>query len=71
MNVKTNMGKTFLKFLQRHFPKQHLMHKIFNCNTDKIIYYCKRNMESDISPHIKNKFRIPATNILELEMNIL
>ena len=36
MNVKTNVGKTFLKLLQRYFPKRYPMHKIFNGNTGKI-----------------------------------
>ena len=45
MNLKTNMGKTFLKLLQRHFLKRHSMHKIFNRNAVKISYCCMRNME--------------------------
>ena len=53
MNVKTNVGKTFLKLLQCHFPKRHPMHKIFNRNTVKISYCCMRNMESVISSHNK------------------
>ena len=48
MNLKTNMGKTFLKLLQRHFLKRHSMHKIFNRNAVKISYCCMRNMESVI-----------------------
>ena len=36
MNVKTNVGKTFLKLLQRHFTKRLPMHKIFNRNKVKI-----------------------------------
>ena len=32
-NVKTNIGKTFLKLLKKHFPKGHKLHKIFNRNT--------------------------------------
>ena len=51
MNVKTNVGKTFL--LQHHFPKRHPMQKIFNHNTVKISYCCMRNRESVISSHNK------------------
>ena len=54
MNVKTNAGKTFLKLIQRHFPKRHPMQKIFNRSTVKISYYCMRNMKTVISTH--NKF---------------
>ena len=53
MNVKTNVGKTFLKLLQRHFPKPHLMSNLFNRNTVKISYFCMRSMESVISSHNK------------------
>ena len=53
MNVKTNVGKTFLKLLHRYFPKRHPMHKIFNRNMVKINYCCMTNMESVISPHNK------------------
>ena len=53
MNVKTNVGKAFLKLLQCHFPKRDPMHKIFNRNTVKINYCCMRNMESVISSHNK------------------
>ena len=45
MNVKTNVGKTFQKLLQRHFPKLHPMHNIFNSKTVKLTYCCMRNME--------------------------
>ena len=53
MNVKTNVGKTFLKLLQRHFPKRHPMHKMLNRNTVKISYCCMRNMESVTSSRNK------------------
>ena len=29
-NVKTNIGKLFLKLVKKHFPKHHGLHKIFN-----------------------------------------
>ena len=38
----TFVGKTFLKLLERHFPKQHPMHRIFSRNTVKISYCCMR-----------------------------
>ena len=53
MNVKTNVGKTFLKLLQCQFPKRHPMHKIINRNTAKKSYCCMRKMESVISSHNK------------------
>ena len=40
MNVKTNIGKTFFKLLQKHFPPTHPMCTIFNKNKIKITYSC-------------------------------
>lgn len=53
-SVKTNIGKTFLRLLEKHFPNNHPMHKIYNKNTVKISYSCMRNIESIISSHNKN-----------------
>ena len=32
-HVKTNIGKVFLKLLDKNFPKHHKFHKLFNRNT--------------------------------------
>ena len=32
-NVKTNIGKLFIKLGRKHFPKNNKYHKIFNLNT--------------------------------------
>ena len=48
MSVKRNVDNTFFKFLQRHFPKRHLVHKIFNRKTVKISYCCMWKMKSII-----------------------
>ena len=53
-NVKTNIGKTFLQLLSKHFPKDHEMHKIFNKNTVKVSYSCMNNISSILSTHNKN-----------------
>ena len=50
-NVKTNIGKIFLKLLKKHFPKCHKLHKIFNRNTLKLIYSCMSSMSSVIKQH--------------------
>ena len=54
MNVKTNIGKTFFKLLQKHFPPTHPMYTIFNKNKIKISYSCFPNMGSIISLHNKH-----------------
>ena len=53
-NVKTNIGKEFLKIVKRNFPKRNKLHKIFNKNTIKISYCCTKNMSAKISSHNKS-----------------
>lgn len=38
MNVTTNIGRSFLKILDKESPENHLMHEIYSRNTIKIIY---------------------------------
>ena len=66
MNVKTNIGKTFFKLLQKHFPPTHAMYIIFNKNKIKISYSCFSNMRSIISSHSKH---ILNSNSTEYECN--
>ena len=35
-NVKTNIGKIFLRTLKKNFPRNHLFYKVFNKNTIKL-----------------------------------
>ena len=51
LNVQTNIGKQFLKLLDRHFPENHPLKKIINRNTIKISYKCMGNMKQKISRH--------------------
>ena len=48
-NVKNSIGKTFLRLLNKHFPRTHPYAKILNRNTIKISYSCMPNMKSIIS----------------------
>ena len=54
LNVKTNVGKIFLKLVNRHFPKENPSHKIFNKNTLKVSYSCMSNVASVLSAHNRN-----------------
>ena len=36
VNVETNIGKTFLKLIDKHFPKTKKFHKIFNRSNVKV-----------------------------------
>ena len=49
--VKTNVGKTFMKLIVKHFPKHHRYYKIFNKNTIKLNYSCMQNMGNVITKH--------------------
>ena len=50
-NVKTNIGKTFLKLVKKHFPRGHKLYKIFNRNTLKLSYSCMTSISSVIKQH--------------------
>ena len=52
-NVLTNIGKTFLTILDKHFPKSHRLHRIFNRNNVKISYSAMSNFASVINSHNK------------------
>ena len=47
----TNVAKTFLKLLNKHFGKTHKYHKIFNRNKVKISYSCMNSMSKIINAH--------------------
>ena len=52
-NVETNIGKKFLKLLDKCFPVNHALHKIMNRNKIKISYSCMPNMKQIITGHNK------------------
>ena len=53
-SVKSNIDRTFLPLLSKHFPQNYTIHKIFNRNTVKISYSCLWNISSIISSHNHN-----------------
>ena len=50
-SVKSNIGKTFLHLVKKHFPTSCKLHKIFNRNTLKISYSCTSNMANIVKQH--------------------
>ena len=48
---KTNIGNKFLSLVEKHFPKDHRLHKIYNKNTIKVSYSCTQNMANIIKSH--------------------
>ena len=51
--VSTNVAKNFLQLIDKHFPRTHKMHKIFNRNTIKVSYSCTENISRIIKAHNK------------------
>ena len=56
-NVATNIGKEFLKLINRCFPPEHKLHKILNKNTIKVSYRTMPNIQQIISSHNKSLIR--------------
>ena len=52
-NVVTKVAHQFLKLLDKYFPQQHKLHKIFNKNKLKVSYSCTKNIKSIINSHNK------------------
>ena len=52
--IKNNIGKEFLKLVDKHFPPHYHLRKVCNRNTLKVIYSCMPNMATIISSHNKN-----------------
>ena len=50
-NVQTNIASSFLRLIDKHFPKSHVLHKIFNRRNVKVSYSCTGNMSSIIKSH--------------------
>ena len=53
-SVVTNVAKIFLKLLDKHFPKNNKLHKIFNGNSVKVSYSYTENISQIISSHNEN-----------------
>ena len=50
----TKLGHYFLKLLDKHFSRQHKLHKTFDKNTVKVSYSCTKNIKSIVNSHNKN-----------------
>ena len=50
-NVKTNVGKSFLKLIDKHFPTGHKLKKAVNRNCVKITYSTTPNIRTIIQAH--------------------
>ena len=51
LQVKTSVGKMFLKLLDKHFPQHHRLYPILNRHRVKVSYSCMPNIKSNITSH--------------------
>ena len=51
MSVKTNIGRSFLNLVEKHFDSNHPFHQIFSKATIKVSYSCMANVKSAINAH--------------------
>ena len=51
INVTTNVAKSFLALIDKHFSRHHQYHKLLNRNNVKTSYSCMSNMVAIISSH--------------------
>ena len=57
--IKTNLGKEFLKLVEKHFPPSSQWHRHFNKHTLKLSYSTTKNIASIIGCHNKKVLRGP------------
>ena len=53
MFYPTNIAKTFLNLIEKHFPPNYNPHPVFSKNNMKVSYSCMPNMGSIINNHNK------------------
>ena len=60
--VRSNIGRDFLKLIDKHFPKTNELHKIFNHNTVKVSYSCMENVSITSITRIASKHNTRVLN---------
>ena len=50
-SIETNVARKFLILVDKHFPPDHRLRKIFDRNTLKVSYSCMPNIDSTIKSH--------------------
>jgi len=60
-NVQTNIARSFLHLLDKHFPRSHILHKVFN--NVKISYSCTNNMANIIKSHYSKILAKDGTHV--------
>ena len=57
LQVKTNVGKQFLKIIDKNFPTNHPLRKVINRNCVKVSYSCTPNIKTIMQTHNTNKLQ--------------
>ena len=58
-NLKTQLGKSFLSLITKHFPKNHILYPIANRKVLKISYSCTPNVGTIMAAHNKKLLNSP------------
>ena len=61
VNVKTNVGRNFMRLVDKHFPRHHKYHELFNRNNIKLSYSCMQNMNNIIRKHNSSVMKDPIS----------
>ena len=67
--TRPNVGRQFLKIIDKRFPPGNKLHKIFNKNTVKISYSCMPNIAAIIESNNKKKLREDEHNEMQKMCN--
>ena len=59
-NVKTNVGKIFMRLIEKHFPRHHKYYKLVNRNNIKLSYSCMPTMNNVIRKHNSKIMKNPV-----------
>ena len=60
-NVKTDVAAKFLRLVDKHFPPNNKLHKIFDRNKVKVSYSCTRNISQIIKSHNSQLTQVTKT----------
>ena len=65
VNVKTNIGRIFLRLMGKHFPRLHKYRKLLNRNNIKISCSCTLNIASVIRNHNTSLLKDPIPTYIK------
>ena len=64
-NVKTNVGKIFMRLVDKHFPRHRKYYILFNRSNIKLSYSCMLNMNNVIRKHDLKIMKNPAPSTIK------